>query len=244
MNYFDFGVAPRGQSPLALWFEDVTPGKKAFKLNSVKAGAVLNVVEVGEKIAVNGENLPSTAAGEELRVHWEVEETDKSGDIPAAKMTSDVGRADIAADAIAELASEEYDGRKIVFTVRGNFSSAKIAALLKYVAPPEKRRVEVSGFTAHAMGENTIVEFDLENAEDLAGYEAQDEGATAPASFKADGEPIEGDAIETFGPGEKWHAVLPENHSGKTIEMTLTPDPAKADEVDQTPVVESAAVEG
>ena len=127
-------------------FEDVTPGKKAFKLNSVKAGAVLNVVEVGEKIAVNGENLPSTAAGEELRVHWEVEGTDKSGDIPAAKMTSDVGRADIAADALAELASPAYDGKRIVFTARGNFSTAKIAATLRYAEPPgPKRRVEVSG---------------------------------------------------------------------------------------------------
>ena len=116
-------------------FEDVTPGKRSFKLDSVKAGAVLNVVEIGEAIAVNGQEMPSTKAGEELRVHWEVEGTDKSGDIPAAKMTSDVGRADIAADALAELASEEYDGKTIVFTVRGNFSSAKIAAKLKYVAP-------------------------------------------------------------------------------------------------------------
>mgnify|MGYP003312049508 CR=1 FL=1 len=117
-------------------FEDVTPGKRSFTLDSVKAGSVLFVVKIGEAIQLNGQELPSTRADEELRIHWAVEDTDKSGDIPASKMTSDVGRADIAADALAELASEEYDGKTIVFTVRGNFASAKISATLKYVAPP------------------------------------------------------------------------------------------------------------
>ena len=56
--------------------------------------------------------------------------------IPADKVTSNISRIDIAADALAELASEEYDGKTIVFTVRGNFASAKISATLKYVAPP------------------------------------------------------------------------------------------------------------
>ena len=117
-------------------FEDVTPGKKPFTLDSVKAGAALGVVEIGQVIELNGQDLPATESGEELRVHWEVEGADKSGDIPAAKLTSDVGRADIAADALDELKSAEYDGKTVVFTVRGNFSSAKIAAKLKYVAPP------------------------------------------------------------------------------------------------------------
>ena len=115
-------------------FEDVTPGKRSFTLDSVKAGSVLGVVKIGEAIQLNGQELPSTRADEELRIHWAVADTDKSGDIPASKMTSDVGRADIAADALAELASEEYDGKTIVFTVRGNFSSAKISATLSYVA--------------------------------------------------------------------------------------------------------------
>ena len=112
-------------------FEDVTPGKRSFTLDSVKAGPVLGIIRIGEAIQLNGQELPSTRADEELRIHWAVEDTDKSGDIPASKMTSDVGRADIAADALAEIASEEYDGKSIVFTVRGNFSSAKISATLK-----------------------------------------------------------------------------------------------------------------
>ena len=32
----------------------------------------------------------------------------------------------------------ESDGKTVVFTVRGNFSSAKISAKLKYVAPVPK----------------------------------------------------------------------------------------------------------
>ena len=123
-------------------FEDVTPGKKAFKLNSVKAGSVMGVYQIGQIGNLNGSDLPSTDKGEELRVHWEVEGTDKSGDIPAAKLSSDVGRADIAADALAELDSEEYDGKTIVFTIRGNFSSGKISATLKYVAPPPPPTIE------------------------------------------------------------------------------------------------------
>ena len=119
-------------------FEDVTPGKRSFKLDSVKAGAVMGEYKVGETGNLNGKNLPSTEAGEAIRVHWEVEGTDKSGDIPTAKLASDVGRADIAADALAELASDEYDGKTVVFTVRGNFSSAKINAKLKYAAPEPK----------------------------------------------------------------------------------------------------------
>ena len=107
-------------------FEDVTPGKKSFTLNTIKAGPALGVYQIGEVGNLNGGDLPSTNKGEELRVHWEVEGTDKSGDIPAAKLSSDVSRIDIAADTLAELDDEAYDGKRIAFTVRGNYSSAKV----------------------------------------------------------------------------------------------------------------------
>ena len=113
-------------------FEDATPGKQSFKVNTVSTLGVEGLAEVGKPIAINGSGLPKTDA---IRVDWAVEGTDKSGTIPAAKVTSDDVRTDIAADALAELASEEYDGKTVVFTVRGNFSSAKIAATLKYTAP-------------------------------------------------------------------------------------------------------------
>ena len=111
--------------------EDVTEGKRSFKLTSCTTGEVDGEYRLGELGHLNGKDLPSTAAGEELRVHWEVEGTDKSGDIPATKLSSEIDRVDIAADALAEIASEEYDGKTVAFTVRGNFSSARISAKLK-----------------------------------------------------------------------------------------------------------------
>ena len=129
-------------------FEDVTEGKRSFKLTSCTTGEVAGEYRVGELGHLNGKDLPSTAACEELRVHWEVEGTDKSGDVPAAKLSSEIDRIDIAADALAELASDEYDGKTIVFTVRGNFASAKISTKLKYVAPqPEPIAKSEDGIT-------------------------------------------------------------------------------------------------
>ena len=179
-------------------FEDVTPGKRSFSLDSVKAGSVLFVVKTGESIEVNGQGLPSTKAGEELRIHWAVEDTDKSGDIPASKMTSDVGRADIAADALAELASEEYDGKTIVFTVRGNFSSAKISATLKCgpVTPrvddiaSEGHEGEIVSGTAFAAKGSGLDAFDAEGGDTVKVKWTQggvDKEATiAPADIAAD----------------------------------------------------------
>ena len=135
-------------------FEDVTEGKRSFRLDSVKAGPVIGEYLLGETGNLNGKDLPSTEAGETLRVHWAVEGTDKSGDIPAEKLSSDVSRIDIAEDALAELASAEYDGKTIVFTVRGNFSSAKISAKLKYVAPPAKKTLTVHPTAAAALSGN------------------------------------------------------------------------------------------
>jgi len=114
-------------------FRDVTPGRTPFTLDSASTGELVNTVKVGDPIHVNGRPFPSHDA---LRVDWAVEGTDKSGTIPADKFTSDATLITIAADALAEIADEEYDGKTIVFTVRGNFSSAKIAATLRYVAPP------------------------------------------------------------------------------------------------------------
>ena len=117
-------------------FEDVTEGKRSFTLTSCSTGEVNGEYRIGELGHINGKDLPNTEAGETLRIHWAVEGTDKSGDIPAAKLSSEIDRIDIAADALDELKQPEYGGKTIVFTVRGNFSSAKVSATLKYVAPP------------------------------------------------------------------------------------------------------------
>ena len=179
-------------------FEDVTEGKRSFSLQSVKAGPVMGVYRVGETGNLNGKDLPSTEAGEELRIHWAVEGTDKSGDIPAAKLSSDVGRADIAADALAELASEEYDGKTIVFTLRGNFSSAKISATLKCgpITPTvddiasEGHESEIVSGTAFAATGSGLDAFDAEAGDTVKVKWTQDgeekEATIAPAEVEAD----------------------------------------------------------
>ncbi|MBQ0032422.1 MAG: hypothetical protein KBT68_06435, partial [bacterium] len=146
--------------------EDVTPGRRSFTLASAYTGNVKGAWEIGESGEINGDNVPSTRTGEAIRVDWAVEGTDKSGTIPADKVTSNISRIDIAADTLAELASEEYDGKTIVFTVRGNFSSAKISAKLKYVAPPLPK-VNLTSFAAHMSDDPDYAEFELgvENCE-------------------------------------------------------------------------------
>ena len=69
-------------------------------------------------------------------VEWAVASKAKSGTVLAAKLTGDATRYDIAADALAELNSAEYDGEEIVFTVRGNKAKASVKATLKYVEIP------------------------------------------------------------------------------------------------------------
>ena len=126
-------------------FVDVTPGKRGFTLNSIKAGEVIGVYDVAEKGEINGKNLPSTESGEPLEVHWEVPGTDKSGDFTTAQLTSNVSRIDVAAGALSVLQSAEYDGKVIDFTVRGNYSSAKISATLKYTPPADPTLTTVKG---------------------------------------------------------------------------------------------------
>ena len=113
-------------------FRDVTPGRTPFTLDSASTGELVNTVKIGDPIHVNGRPFPSHDV---LRVDWAVEGTDKRGTIPAEKFASDATLITIAADALAELDAEEYDGKTIDFTVRGNFASAKISATLKYVPP-------------------------------------------------------------------------------------------------------------
>ena len=179
-------------------FEDVTPGKRSFTLTSCTTGEVIGEYRIGEIGHINGKELPSTLMGEDIRVHWAVEGTDKSGDIPAAKLSSETDRADIAADALAELASEEYDGKTIVFTVRGNFSSAKIAAKLKCgpLTPTvddiasEGHTGEIVNGTAFAAKGSALDAFDAEAGDTVKVKWTQggeDKEATiAPANIAAD----------------------------------------------------------
>ena len=130
-------------------FEDVTPGKQSFTLGSVECGdRQLGVVDFVHPVWINGKPLPHT---DEIRIDWAVEGTDRHGTVAASKVTSTASRATIAADALDELKDAQYDGKTIVFTVRGNFASAKIGATLKVVPAPEL----VVYSEGHAPGEFT-----------------------------------------------------------------------------------------
>ena len=95
--------------------------------------------------SLSGTTTPSTEAGDDLRIEWAVTDTDKHGEIPTAKLTSDVTRINIAGDALDELKDAEYDGKEIVLTVRGNFSNAKIKATLRFAAPEREITKIVAG---------------------------------------------------------------------------------------------------
>ena len=116
----------------------VTPGAFSGRI-SRSVTSVIGEIVVGENVDFNGFGL-STGDGDTLR--WSVSGAEKSGTVEPAKSESSWTRLTVADDALAELASEEYDGKTDVFTVRGNFASAKISATLKYAVPdPEMTRV-------------------------------------------------------------------------------------------------------
>ena len=114
-------------------FNDVTKGRKAFKVESVSTGESDEAIILGEVVHVNGGEFPEIA---KTRVEWSVTDTDKSGEVASAHLSGDCSRIDIAAAALEEIKSEAYDGKEIVFTVRGNFAKATAKAALKYVADP------------------------------------------------------------------------------------------------------------
>ena len=111
---------------------DVTPGRTPFRLYSASTGDQDKTVAVGSAVHLNGADLPAASAAV---VEWAVASKAKSGTVLASKLAGDATRYDIAADALAELASAEYDGEEIVFIVRGNKAKASVKATLKYAAP-------------------------------------------------------------------------------------------------------------
>ena len=177
-------------------FEDVTPGKRSFTLSTAKAGEVTGEWIVGESGEVNGNNLPNTKVGEEIRIDWAVPGTDKAGILPADKVTSNATRIDIAADAFDALKSAAYDGKQLELTVRGNFSKAKKTVTLK-VAPPtiddiasEGHEGEIVSGTAFAAKGSGLDAFDAEAGDTVKVKWTQggeDKEATiAPADIAAD----------------------------------------------------------
>ena len=212
-------------------FVDVTPGKKPFTLQSVKAGEEIGVYDVSKLGEINGKNLPSTEAGEPLEVHWEVEGTDKSGDIAVDKLSSSVSRIDIAAGALAGL-TEDDDGKTLVLTVRGNFSSGKIAAKVKYA---EKKRITIERCDSYTDSEFAAIG---DNFDGATGYRVEDGKRYVKGKYQVLEDPeveIELWQDEDTDEPRIWHS----NDTGSALSGTsftfkLTADPAKPDFVQET----------
>ena len=203
-------------------FRDVTPGRTPFTLDSASTGELVNTVKVGDPIHVNGRPFPPHDA---LRVDWAVEGTDKSGTIPADKFTSDATLITIAADALAERASEEYDGKTIVFTVRGNFSSARIAATLKYVEPETRPVISRILDTREGATDGVIMQYAsfmifgdrLETATVKFGY-TEPSGAAKEYAFSAEQTYFADGAINV--PLQFWESIDVDISKGATVTVT------------------------
>ena len=213
-------------------FEDVTPGRQAFTLASVECGEhQLGVVDFAHPVWINGKPLPRTDA---IRVDWAVEGTDRRGTVAADKVTSTASRATLAADALDELKDAQYDGRTVVFTVRGNFASAKISATLKYVAPEPTKRISIETMQAMDVGEGASgIGIGGENFDAVLGYSEEGEQPSVRGDLAVNGEP-KGEVTFTYGESSGlYQLTTSEAHAGDTVKVTLHPNPARTDVVQE-----------
>ena len=98
-----------------------------LNVTTVTTGEVIGEIVVGEDVDFNGFGL-TMGEGDTLR--WSVPGTEKSGTVADAKIESAWTRLPVTGDALAELASPEYNGKTIVFVLKvGNATVSKSATL-------------------------------------------------------------------------------------------------------------------
>ena len=148
-------------------FNDVTPGRAPFKLHSVSSGSEGSTVTIDTAVNINGSDLPAKA---DLKIEWALADGSKSGEVAAAKFTSDATRVDLAADALTGLAAADA-GKEIVFTLRGNFAKATIKATL--AAQPVTNPVTVTSTECGDAGDGKIILVKGEGVDTSAGKNAK-----------------------------------------------------------------------
>ena len=164
-------------------FHDVTPGRVPFKLENASTGETDGVIEVGSAVHLNGDDLPRN-----FRVEWSCE--DKGGEVAAAKVSGDATRINLAADVLAELGAERYNGKAIVFTVRGNKAKASVKATVHYVAPvpPTVETMFSPGFEADGQVAKNAMVINIDGAnlsgltKDNVAFTVNGEAVTIPSS--------------------------------------------------------------
>ena len=106
-------------------FEDVTEGRKAITIESVK-GIDFGVVDPTQSIEINGRGLSGSH-----KVELQLE----GGEVIAVApeyVSGDIARMDIAKEALAQFADAANDGKALTITVRGNFAKATKSVTLSY----------------------------------------------------------------------------------------------------------------
>jgi len=147
-------------------FRDVTPGRSPFTIDSVSSGTVDGIVKPGTATHINGKGFPANP-----RIHYVC--GDKSGDIPAAKITCDATRINLAADALDAIAAVAYNGKPIEFTVRGAFCTARVNGTVSYT------QVEHATMTnVRSSEEDPADDLSIADTVDLTFNKADPQGAT------------------------------------------------------------------
>lgn len=144
-------------------FEDVTEGRKAITIESVK-GIDFGVVDPTKSVEINGRGLSGSH-----KVELQLE----GGEVIAVDpeyVSGDIARMDIAAAAFEQFADKENDGKALTITVRGNFAkqSKTVTLLMEGPAPFTLKKV-----TSTATGrENEAKLFIDDLIIDGSGYDA------------------------------------------------------------------------
>ena len=98
-----------------------------LNITSVTTGEVIGEIVVGENVDFNGFGL-TMGGGDSLA--WSVPGTAKSGTVADASIESSWTRLTVTGNALAELASAEYNGKMIAFVLKvGNATVSKSATL-------------------------------------------------------------------------------------------------------------------
>lgn len=109
-------------------FEDVTEGRKAITIESVK-GIDFGVVDPTKNVEINGRGLSGSH-----KVELQLE----GGEVIAVApeyVSGDIARMDIAKEALAQFMDPANDGKALAITVRGNFAKATKTVTLSITGP-------------------------------------------------------------------------------------------------------------
>ena len=161
-------------------FEDVTEGRKAITIESVK-GSEIGVVDPTQNIEINGRGLSGSH-----KVELQLE----GGEVIAVApeyVSGDIARMDIAAAALAPFADPANDGKALTITVRGNFAKATKTVTLSITGPAPLSITKVKSTATGQDGEWKL----FKDTTIITGT-CFDENVTAfVRMIKTDGEPVD-----------------------------------------------------